>query len=166
MFSFHWGLFIWIPSFGISPSWACISSCVGSCAEPVIMGCFNSTPWMVAHPCLCCDLDSSFDLLSMVDPDNPSRGFRLWFLLFPRATLQVRPVASISTCFNGMFIYQGCDHYYIPNFCPWLMFKLTYHFPVSIAFLFLFTLFIPSPLLLKEFFFFSWGSLSASCFCF
>lgn len=34
------------------------------------------------------------------------------------------------------------------------MFKLTYRFPVSVAFLFLFTLFILSPLLLKEFFFF------------
>lgn len=33
------------------------------------------------------------------------------------------------------------------------MFKLTYRFPVSVAFLFLFTLFILSPLLLKEFFF-------------
>lgn len=117
------------------------------------MGCFSSTPWMVAHPYLCCDLDSSFDVLSKVDPDNPSRGSRLWFLLFPRSTLQVRPVASTSTCLNGMFIYQGCDHYYIPNFCPWLMFKLTYHFPVSIAILFLFALFIPSPLLLKEIFF-------------
>lgn len=109
---------------------------------------------MVAQPCLCCDPDSSFDLLSKVCPANPSRGSRLWFLLFPRSTLQVRPVASTSTCLNGMLIYQGCDHYYIPNFCPWLMFKLTYHFPVSIAILFLFTLFIPSPLLLKEFFFF------------
>ena len=34
------------------------------------------------------------------------------------------------------------------------MFKPTYRFPVSVAFLFLFTLFILSPLLLKEFFFF------------
>ena len=106
-------------------------------AEPVRMGFFNSTPWMVAHPCLCCNLDSFCDLLSTVDHDNPSHGSRLWFLLFPRAILQVRPVASTSTCFNGMFIYQGCDHYYIPNFCPWLMFKLTYRFPVTITFLFL-----------------------------
>lgn len=165
MFSFHWSLFIWTLAFRVNPSWAHMSRCVcpgrpcgfchnGRSSQHTLDGCTFLSPllWLWVF----------FWLVSKLTSVTPNS--RLLLLLLPQVTLQVGPVAPTST----HFIESTCLsakvmtvlHHQI---CPLLMFKLTYLFPVSVAFL------LFSPTLLPAFCFSEFYGCEnwwVPCFCF
>lgn len=170
MFSFHWVLFRWALAFGVSPCWAwVISRCV--CPDSPHGSHHHmyspNTPWMIAHSHLLSHLWRPWVSLWLASQPiwvTPDLAPGLWFLLLPRVSYQVGPMALTSTHFMEIACLSARVMTVLYHqLCPLLMFKLIYLFPVSVNISLVFTLLISSPLFLMGVF--GWGNQLAPYPC-